>query len=89
MAEKKQPELSLVKRLHDNPTAQRVLLLLTLIYVISPVDIIPDVIPWIGVIDDVGILLAEVVQYLLYMKNKKVAFESAQNNTSNQKEENK
>lgn len=87
--EQKQAKLSLIKRFHDNPNAQRILLLLTLVYVVCPIDIIPDAIPMIGWLDDVGILLAEVAQYLLYMKNKKAVFENTQTNNSNQKEENK
>lgn len=85
-----QQKLSLVKRLHDNPKAQRLLLALTIIYVLSPLDIVPDTMPIVGWLDDVGIILAEVAQYLLYMKNKKEAFEAtAKREESTNNEENK
>ena len=84
-----QQKLSLVKRLHNNPNAQRLLIALTIIYVLSPVDIIPDA-PVIGWLDDVGIILAEVAQYLVYVKNKKEAFEAtAKREESTNNEENK
>ena len=70
-------KLSLVKRLHNNPKAQRLLLALAIIYVLSPVDIVPDAMPIVGWLDDAGIILAEIAQYLVYMKNKKDAFEAA------------
>ncbi len=70
-------KLSLVKRLHNNPKAQRLLLALAIIYVLSPVDIVPDAMPIVGWLDDAGIILAEIAQYLVYMKNKKDAFETA------------
>lgn len=85
-----QQKLSLVKRLHNNPNAQRLLIALTIIYVLSPVDVVPDAIPIVGWLDDVGIILAEVAQYLLYMKNKKEAFEAtAKREESTINEENK
>jgi uncharacterized membrane protein YkvA (DUF1232 family) len=41
------------------PTAAKVVLAAVAVYLVSPVDIIPDFIPWIGYLDDV--LLAAVV----------------------------
>ena len=97
MSEEKQP--SLIKRFHNNPNAQRVLFLLVLIYVISPVDIFSEaaVGPLIGYLDDLGIVLAEVIQFMVYMKNKKASFEkkvqesaiNENNQNTNNKEENK
>lgn len=70
-------KLSLIKRLHNNPKAQRLLMVLAIIYVLSPLDIVPDAMPLVGWLDDAGIILAEIAQYLVYMKNKKDAFEAA------------
>ena len=82
--------LSLIKRFHNNPNAQRLLLILAIIYVLSPVDIVPDTFPVIGWLDDAGIILAEIAQYLLYAKNKKDAFEkTVQANSLNADKENK
>lgn len=66
---------SLLKRFHNNKNAQRLLLALTIIYVISPVDAIPDVMPVIGWLDDAGIIIAEIAQFLVYLNNKKASFE--------------
>jgi uncharacterized membrane protein YkvA (DUF1232 family) len=41
------------------PTAAKVVLAALAVYLVSPVDIIPDFIPWVGYLDDV--LLAAVV----------------------------
>lgn len=68
---------SLIKRLHGNPNAQRVLFILALIYIISPVDLIPGDLLTLGpgMLDDLAILVAEVAQFLVYLKNKKGSFE--------------
>ncbi len=66
---------SLLKRFHNNKNAQRLLLALTIIYVISPIDTIPDVMPVIGWLDDAGIIIAEIAQFLVYLNNKKASFE--------------
>ncbi len=96
--QKDQEQPSLFKRLHNNPNAQRVLFLLVLIYVISPIDILSEaaVGPIIGYLDDLGVILAEVIQFMVYMKNKKASFEKKvqdaainQNQNMNDKEENK
>ena len=74
---------SLIKRLHNNPNAQKVLFLLVLIYIISPVDIFSEAaFPIIGYLDDLGIVLAEIIQFLVYMKNKKAAFEKKVQDTA-------
>ena len=75
---------SLIKRLHNNPNAQKVLLILTIIYILSPFDIASEAVfgPLIGYLDDFGIVLAEIVQFLVYMKNKKAAFEKKVQDTA-------
>ena len=50
-------------------------MVLAIIYVLSPLDIVPDAMPLVGWLDDAGIILAEIAQYLVYMKNKKDADE--------------
>ncbi len=75
MAEEKQP--SLLKRFHNNPNAQRVLFILALVYIISPIDLIPGDLFTLGpgMLDDLAVLIAEVAQFMLYVKNKKASFE--------------
>ena len=81
--------LSLIKRFHNNPNAQRLLLALAIVYVLSPIDIVPDAVPIVGGRDDAGRILAEIAQYLIYAKNKKDAFEkSVQQNEINKDKEN-
>ncbi len=75
---------SLIKRFHNNPNAQKLLLILTIIYILSPFDIASEALvgPIIGYLDDFGIVLAEIVQFLVYMKNKKAAFEKKVQDTA-------
>lgn len=75
---------SLIKRFHNNPKAQKVLLILTIIYVLSPFDFAPEAIfgPILGCLDDFGIVLAEIIQFMVYMKNKKAAFEKKVQDTA-------
>ncbi|MEQ1519578.1 MAG: YkvA family protein [Usitatibacteraceae bacterium] len=40
----------------DTPTATKLLALLAVVYVISPIDLIPDFIPIIGWLDDIGVV---------------------------------
>ena len=90
---------SLIKRLHNNPNAQRVLFILALVYIISPIDLIPGDLFTLGpgMLDDLAVLIAEVAQFMVYMKNKKVSFEkkvqeaaiNENNQNTNNNEENK
>lgn len=68
---------SLLKRLHNNPNAQRVLFLLALVYIISPVDLVPgDLFTFgPGMLDDLAVLIAEIAQFMVYINNKKQTFE--------------
>ena len=43
----------------DVPTAAKVVLAAVAVYLVSPIDLIPDFIPWVGYLDDV--ILAAVV----------------------------
>jgi uncharacterized membrane protein YkvA (DUF1232 family) len=89
---------SLIKRLHNNPNAQRVLFILALIYIISPFDLIPgDLFTFgPGMLDDLAVLIAEIAQFMVYLKNTKGSFEKKvqdtginQNQNINDKEEEK
>ena len=83
---------SLLKRLHSNPNAQRVLFILALVYIISPVDLIPGDLFTLGpgMLDDLAVLIAEVAQFMVYMRNKKATFEKkVQESAIDDKEENK
>lgn len=46
------------------PTAEKALLVGALIYVISPLDLIPDVIPFIGEVDDLYLVALTVIRLL-------------------------
>ncbi len=72
----------LIKRLHGSPATQRVLFVLALLYVLSPVDAIPDVAPLVGWMDDAGIILAEIVQFVFYLKNKRESVQTVINKAS-------
>ncbi len=83
---------SLIKRLHSNPNAQRVLFILALVYIISPFDLIPGDLFTLGpgMLDDLAVLIAEVAQFMVYMRNKKATFEKkVQESAIDDKEENK
>ncbi len=65
------PEPSLPKSLIANPKAQLILFILTIIYIVSPIDVIPDVAPIIGWVDDAGVLLTQLISFILYLKQKR------------------
>ena len=51
---------------------QNWLLMIAAIYVLSPIDILPDVIPFFGSVDDTIVVLLELVrQYWQYSKENK------------------
>ncbi len=52
----------------------KALLVLSLLYVVSPVDLIPDVIPFIGEVDDLVVLIA-VCRLFMYMCPREVVQE--------------
>lgn len=65
MTDKKGP--SLPKQLLAKPGVQILLFIFTVIYVILPVDLIPDV-PIVGWFDDLAVILAELASFVLYLK---------------------
>jgi uncharacterized membrane protein YkvA (DUF1232 family) len=54
----------------ENPKTRIITIILTIIYLLSPIDLIPDFIPILGWIDD-GVLLGFLIQELLKMKDTK------------------
>ena len=52
------------QQLIENPKSRMIVVVLTLIYLISPIDIIPDLIPVIGELDD-SILIIMLIYALL------------------------
>jgi len=46
------------------PTAVKLVIPATLLYLISPIDLVPDLIPVVGQVDDVMILLLGVVAFI-------------------------
>lgn len=73
------------KGLLGNPRIQIFLFMLTIIYVISPIDLIPDAIPIIGWIDDLGVLVAQMVSFMIYVKRQRQAFHSGNSNSEDEK----
>lgn len=53
------------------PGTQILLFIFTVIYVVSPVDVVPDIAPVIGWIDDLVVLLAQITSFMLYLKQKR------------------
>jgi uncharacterized membrane protein YkvA (DUF1232 family) len=46
-----------VMRHPQTPAKTKLLAMLAVVYVISPIDLIPDVIPVLGLLDDVGVVM--------------------------------
>jgi uncharacterized membrane protein YkvA (DUF1232 family) len=46
------------------PTTEKVMLLGTIVYVISPIDLIPDVIPFLGQVDDLYLVSLVLLRFL-------------------------
>jgi uncharacterized membrane protein YkvA (DUF1232 family) len=47
-----------VRRNPKTPAAATWLPILALVYLISPLDIIPDIVPFLGQLDDIGVIIA-------------------------------
>lgn len=59
------------KRLLDNPVA---VIILALLYILSPIDLIPDFIPFLGWVDDLGVAglaLRRLIKFALWQRSKK------------------
>jgi len=61
---------SLPRQILAKPAVQILLFIITIAYVISPADLIPDV-PIIGWIDDAAVLLAQLASFIVYLKEKR------------------
>ena len=68
------PEAQIPKNWLVNPKTQLVLFLIAIAYIISPVDLIPDVVPVVGWADDIGVLLTQLISFMLYLKEKRRNF---------------
>lgn len=77
--ENKGPQIP--KALLARPGAQLVLFILTILYILSPVDAIPDVMPLIGWMDDAAVFLAQLASFVVYLKHKRREY-SAKNSES-------
>lgn len=66
------------RQLISSPVAQMILFLFTVVYVVSPVDVIPDLIPVIGWIDDLAVFFTQVSAFLLYLRGKRQESEQKQ-----------
>jgi uncharacterized membrane protein YkvA (DUF1232 family) len=55
------PALFIAMKRKDTPVTAKVLAALAVVYVLSPIDLIPDFIPIIGYLDDVLVLAALMV----------------------------
>ncbi|MGI6446012.1 MAG: YkvA family protein [Candidatus Ozemobacteraceae bacterium] len=60
------------------PGTQLVLCVLAVLYVVSPVDLIPDVVPIIGWLDDITVFIAGIINFLHYIKNKRSSVNRSQ-----------
>jgi uncharacterized membrane protein YkvA (DUF1232 family) len=53
-----------------------IIILIAIVYTIMPVDLIPDAIPFIGTVDDMGVWLLNIKSYLKEIKKNKELIES-------------
>ena len=69
---------SIPRQLIASPMAQLVLFAFTVLYVASPVDVIPDIMPFIGWLDDLAVFVTQMAAFLLYIKDKRRQFAEKQ-----------
>ena len=62
---------SIPRQLVASPLAQFVLFAFTVIYVLSPVDVIPDIIPVIGWLDDLAVFITQISAFIMYVREKR------------------
>lgn len=72
----KGPEIP--RSLIASPLAQLVLFILTVIYVVSPIDVVPDVLPIIGWLDDLAVFITQLSAFFFYLKKKRETAEAKQ-----------
>lgn len=75
-------QTSIPRQWLTRPGTQIVLFIITVLYVISPVDIIPDVIPVLGWFDDLAVFVAQIMSFMFYLKQKRQDFAGRQASTS-------
>jgi len=59
------------KALLARPGVQLLIFMFTVLYVVSPIDVIPDVMPLIGWMDDAAVFLAQLASFVIYLKHKR------------------
>ncbi len=69
---------SIPRQLIASPLAQALLFILTVVYVIFPVDVIPDVLPVIGWLDDLAVFITQVTAFVMYLQEKRRQFAAKQ-----------
>jgi uncharacterized membrane protein YkvA (DUF1232 family) len=69
------PGSEIPKSFLANPRTQLILFIFTVIYIISPIDFIPDAIPLLGWADDLAVLIGQLVSFVIYLKQKRKHFE--------------
>ncbi|MDD3146763.1 MAG: YkvA family protein [Candidatus Riflebacteria bacterium] len=62
---------SIPKALLKSPTMQVILFVITLAYVVFPVDVIPDVLPVIGWLDDLAVFITQISVFFMYVHEKR------------------
>jgi len=50
---------------------QTILFVLTVLYCVSPIDLVPDVMPIVGWLDDAGVVFTDIVAFLFYLHRKR------------------
>ena len=52
---------------------ENALLVFAILYLLSPIDLIPDLLPVLGIVDDLFVLILTLIyKYHIYKKNKKI-----------------
>jgi uncharacterized membrane protein YkvA (DUF1232 family) len=77
--------VNLYRRALQHPRTRGITILLTLIYLLGPVDLIPDFIPLAGMIDDVVILsifLVEMSRWLAGLNSSDLNLDANQNKST-------
>ncbi len=77
---------SIPKSLVASPVAQFVLFVFTIIYVLSPVDVIPDILPVIGWLDDLAVFITQISAMVMYFREKRRQFVARQQSQAAQGE---